>query len=284
MAVLCRIPTWVSLLCRCCREPRTLYWVQALVVPGIHLRLTSMLKQIFFSWRTTWIWEARWYFLLLETPDHSLHETLHIPLGSRMHIHSMPISHNTALFIMTRSPSLVWKVSGLMPTWVFCGGLWPPHLLSVFWERLQFLSDQMRLTFVKQNRVHLTCLRHEHHLVLRSFENRLHSEIDSACKWCGNGPDLVSHIFQECPQLAGERVKFGASYLRDKPEITLKFYTVIGLIPVLDQRVSGISHGVEQAEFALGQQHGPLQQFNRLLKGLSNISYNKIKTGIKKVN
>ena len=78
----------------------------------------------------------------------------------------------------------------------------------------------------RQKRVHLACLRCGHHLALRSFENHLRPEVDPAFRWCGEGPNSISHIFQECPQLAVERADAGVSNPRDLcgvPAVTLRF-------------------------------------------------------------
>ena len=77
------------------------------------------------------------------------------------------------------------------------------HLLSLFWEAPPPINpDEADLH--RQERMHLTRLRSGHHLALRSYENLIRSEVDTACRLCGEGPETVSHIFQECPQLAVE--------------------------------------------------------------------------------
>ena len=45
-------------------------------------------------------------------------------------------------------------------------------------------------------RVHLARLRGMHHLALGSYENRLRPDVDPACRWCGEGQETISHIFQ----------------------------------------------------------------------------------------
>ena len=60
----------------------------------------------------------------------------------------------------------------------------------------------------RQDRVRITRLRCGFYLALRSYENRLYLDIVSACWWCGIDPQMVSRIYQKCPQLTGERVKF----------------------------------------------------------------------------
>ena len=75
------------------------------------------------------------------------------------------------------------------------------------------------------------------HLPFRSYENRLRTEVDSACRWCGEDPETISHIFQRYPQLALERADAGVSNPRDlwgAPAVTLRFVRAIGLIPGLD--------------------------------------------------
>ena len=66
----------------------------------------------------------------------------------------------------------------------------------------------------RQERVHLARLRCGRHLALRSHENSLRPEVDPACRWCGEGQETISHIFQKCPQLAVERADAGASNKR----------------------------------------------------------------------
>ena len=67
----------------------------------------------------------------------------------------------------------------------------------------------------RQERVHLAHLQCGHHLALRSYESRLRPEVDPACRWCGEGQETISHIFQECPQLAVELADAGVSNPRD---------------------------------------------------------------------
>ena len=50
-----------------------------------------------------------------------------------------------------------------------------------------------------------------HYLVLRLYENHLRPEVAPACRWCGEGSETISHIFQECLQLAVEGADAGAS-------------------------------------------------------------------------
>ena len=86
----------------------------------------------------------------------------------------------------------------------------PSHFLTLLGEALLSISpDEFDLH--RQDRVHPATLRWEHYLALHSYENILHSEIDSTCRWCGECPETASHIFQVCPQLIGERVAFEVS-------------------------------------------------------------------------
>ena len=89
----------------------------------------------------------------------------------------------------------------------------------------------------RQERVHLARLQCGHHLALRSYENRLRPKVDPACRWCGEGQETISRIFQECPQLAVERADGGVSDQRDlwgALAVALRFARAIGLIPGLD--------------------------------------------------
>ena len=91
----------------------------------------------------------------------------------------------------------------------------------------------MRQTCINQERVHLARLRCGHHLALRSYESCLRPEVDPVCRLCGEGQETISHIFQECTQLAVERADAGVSnrrYLWDAPAVTLRFAGTIGLI------------------------------------------------------
>ena len=89
----------------------------------------------------------------------------------------------------------------------------------------------------RQERVHLARLRCGHHLTLRSYESCLRPEGDPAFRWCGEGQETITHIFQECPQLAVERADAGVSNPRDlwgAPAVALRFAEAIGLIPGFD--------------------------------------------------
>ena len=63
--------------------------------------------------------------------------------------------------------------------------------------------------------------------------SRLRPEVDPTCRWCGEGQEAISHIFQECPQLAVERADAGVSNPRDlwdAPAVALRFAGAIGFI------------------------------------------------------
>ena len=65
-----------------------------------------------------------------------------------------------------------------------------------------------------------------------TFAQRLTLLVDGV----GEGPETISHIFQECPQLAVERADTGVSNPRDlwsAPAVALRFVRAIGLIPGL---------------------------------------------------
>ena len=52
-------------------------------------------------------------------------------------------------------------------------------------------------------------------MALRLYESSLHPEVHPACRWCGEGQETISYIFQECLQLAVEGADAGVS----NPEI-----------------------------------------------------------------
>ena len=79
--------------------------------------------------------------------------------------------------------------------------------------------------------MHLARLRCGHNLAFLSYESRLCPEVDLACRWCEEGQETISRIFQECPQLAVERADAGVSNPRDlwdAPAVALRFAGPLG--------------------------------------------------------
>ena len=169
-------------------------------------------------------------------PEHPLHEGIYNPVGTRRHIHTTPSSHYTALRAMIPPlPLGRSEISWLHQNFVarvLAGA--PPNTL--LWKVPPPVnSDEADLH--RQERVHLARLRCGHHLALRSYESRLRPEVDPTCRWYGEGQETISHIFQECPQLAVERADAGVSNPRDlwdAPAVALRYAGAIGLIPGLD--------------------------------------------------
>ena len=120
------------------------------------------------------------------TLEHSLHEGLYNPVGTRRHIHTTPSSHYTALRAMIpplplgRSESS-WLHQNFVARAL--AGAPPNNHLGEAPPPVN--PDETDLH--RQERVHLARLRCGHHLVLRSYESRLRPEVDPACRWCGEG-------------------------------------------------------------------------------------------------
>ena len=69
-----------------------------------------------------------------------------------------------------------------------------------------------------------------------SYSNYYSIDIEPACRWCGESQETIFPIFQECPQLAVERLDARVSNPRDlwdAPAVALRFAGAIGLIPGL---------------------------------------------------
>ena len=110
----------------------------------------------------------------------------------------------------------------------------PPNILLAQ-APLSLSSDEGNVH--RQHRIHFARLRSVHYLAFCSYKNRLHSKLDSTCRWCRDNLKTVSHIFQKCPQLAWERVELRESKARDlqeEPGKALRFLRAIAFIPGLD--------------------------------------------------
>ena len=150
-------------------------------------------------------------------------------VGTRRHIHTTSISHYTALHDMIPPLPLGKSESSWLHQSIVARALAdaPPN---TFWERSHLLLSQMRQASIGRNKCILRC---GHHLPLRSYANRLRPEVDPDCRWCGEGPEIVSHIFPECPQLAVEHTDAGVSNPRDLwavPAEALGFVMAIRLV------------------------------------------------------
>ena len=196
-------------------------------------------------WRTIWNLEARKYSLLprhanilccrgsrTSATQRALQPSRYTV--TRRHIYTTPSSHYTALRAMIpplplgRSESswlhqnFIARASADVPNTL--GEAPPPDN-----------PDEADLH--RQEWVHLAHLQCGHHLVLHSYEHCIRPEVDPACRWCGEDQETISHIFQECPQLAVEWADAGVSNPRDllrAPAVALIFAGTIGLIPGLD--------------------------------------------------
>jgi hypothetical protein len=85
----------------------------------------------------------------------------------------------------------------------------------------------------RPDRVHLARVRCGHHPALLSYENRIRPDVDPTCRWCGDSPETVSHIFDGCIGLLAERAVIGIRSSRDlwdRPILAVEFLRSIGLI------------------------------------------------------
>ena len=185
-------------------------------------RPASRLRQKSFSWRTTQIWEARRYFLLLAAvPDYTLHEGLHTWLGThytKANIYTQFTQYSSKCW---NSPSPVRKVRDHGYTSRLQQGPWPRHLPILFWKRPHLPSAQMMLTYIGRTEAILVFSAVGYRLLLHSYGNCLHPKIDSTCRGWGYDPEMFSRTFQdESPQLAGKPVEFRVNNLRSLARIT----------------------------------------------------------------
>ena len=126
-----------------------------------------------------------------------------------------------------------------MNAWVICKrGFTTSHPNALLGEAPLFNSlDEIDL--YQQDWVYLARYRCRHYMALRSYENRLPSEIGSARRCWGNNSEVVSHIFQKCLYLTRERVRLEVSNTRDhwnEAEIAPRFHETNGLSQVLIRR------------------------------------------------
>ena len=150
--------------------------------------------------RLSGTYEAQKY-SLCATQEHSLHEELHKPVGTQRHIHTTPRSHYTALHAMIPPlPVRKSESSWLLQNFVARAIADVPHNTLLGETPPPVNPDEADLHW--QEQVHLAHLQCGHHLALRSYATHLCLEVDPACRWCGEGQEMISHIFQECPQLA----------------------------------------------------------------------------------
>ena len=165
--------------------------------------------------------------------DHPLHEGLHNPVGTRRHIHTTPSAHYTALRAMIPPlPPQRSESSWLHESFVARALAAAPSNNVLGEAPLPISPDELSLP--RQDRVHLARLRCGHHPALLSYENRLRPEVDPTCRWCGTTSETVSHIFQECEAVSGDRLAAGISSSRDlwtRPGVALGFLRSIGLVP-----------------------------------------------------
>ena len=175
-------------------------------------------------------------FSAVAASEHPLHKGIYNPVGTGKHIHTTPSSHNTVLRAMIlplplgRSESswlhqnFVARALANAPPNTLLGEAPPP-----------VNPDEADLH--RQEQVHLAHLRCGHHLALHSYENCLCPEVNSSCRWCGEDPEIISHIFHECLQLAVEWADAGVSNPRDlwgEPAVALTFTRANGLISGLN--------------------------------------------------
>ena len=163
--------------------------------------------------------------------DHPLH-TLHLAVGTRRQIHTTPSAHFRALRAQIPPLPPQRKESSWIHEFFVSKALSDAAPNSSLGEvPPPIASDELSLP--RRCRVDLARLRCGHHLSLRSYENRLRTEVDPNCRWCGSSPETVSHIFQECPTLAGARADRGITGPRalwSNPALSLDFLRSIGLL------------------------------------------------------
>ena len=147
------------------------------------------------------------------------------PLGTRSHIYTVPSSCNTALCARFTPLPLGRSESSWLHKSFGRSVLVTSYNNLLLGKALPCISpDSVDLHL--QDYVHIARLRYRQYLVLRWYENRLQLELGSQCRWCGDDPETVSHIFQEYPRLARKRVEFEVSNPRglwSKTKMTLRF-------------------------------------------------------------
>ena len=165
--------------------------------------------------------------------DHPLHRPLHQPLGTRRHIHTTPSDRYSQLSAQIPPlPPLRTERSWIHEFFV-SRALSEAAPNSILGEAPPPINPD-ELSLARGCRVHLARLRCGHHLGLHSYENRIRPEEDPNCRWCGSSPETISHLFGECPRLAGERGASGVGDPRDlwaAPSASLDFLRSIGVVP-----------------------------------------------------
>ena len=164
-------------------------------------------------------------------PGHPLHR-LHHPVATRRHLHHTPASHYGSL--RTLLPPLPEGRSE--QSWIHeyfvtrCLDASPSN--SLLGEAPPTISTDETL-MSRADRVHLARLRCGHHPALLSYECRLREDTDPTCRWCGNLPESLPHLLEDCLGLTAERTTCGVTHTRDlwsRPSQVLRFLRLAGLL------------------------------------------------------
>ena len=102
---------------------------------------------------------------------------------------------------------------------------------SLLGERPPPISEEELLSCPRVEKVHLSRLRWGHHPSVPAYEHRIRPELDPSCMWCREVPEMVLHLFEECPNLVGHRSTANISSIRDlwdSPSFSLSFLRVVG--------------------------------------------------------
>ena len=85
----------------------------------------------------------------------------------------------------------------------------------------------------RESRVHLARLRCGHHPSLLTYQNRIDQSVDPACRFCGEAPETVQHLIEDCHDLAALRAAHGVQCTLDLwscPAETLEFLRSAGML------------------------------------------------------
>lgn len=171
------------------------------------------------------------FFAAASSPDQPCHH-LHNPTPTRRQIHVTPAAHFGAL--RAQIPPV------------------PPQRSERSWIHESFVTRHLatapqnsilgepppshnpdETTLGRVDRVHLSRLRCGHHPGLLSYEARLRPETDPTCRWCGLREESLTHLFEDCPGTAAERLRCRMSTPRDLwdfPVRSVAFLRATGIV------------------------------------------------------
>ena len=171
------------------------------------------------------------FFAAAANPHHPCNH-LHGTEASPRNIHRTPASHFDQLF--NRIP----------PT--------PPRRTVKSWIHEMFVAEYLsqvpdstllgepppgiadsESALPRETRVHLARLRCGHHPSLGSYQNRIDQTIDPTCRYCGETPETVPHLMEDCTQLSVLRAAHDVrllSHLWSRPRESIEFLRSAGLL------------------------------------------------------